>query len=127
MSKHRRRSSNNDYNNSFNGGNQGNGFDMSQLGGLFNNMDPNMLNGLFNNVDMNQLSSILSGMGGNMRGNTNGNTNASNNNISPNAAQPAGDRRIDLLNAIKPLVDAERSNFIDTVIQLYAISKIIKR
>lgn len=114
MSKHRKH---NRQRGSDNGGNSN--FDVSQLGGLFNNMNPNQMAGLLNNVDMNQLSSVLQGfMGNSGEGGNAGET---------SAAPLANDRRIELLNAIKPLVDAEKSRLIDSILQVYTITRIIKK
>lgn len=108
--KHRREQDNS--NNSFDFSN----FDMSQIGGLLNNVNPNQIAGLLNNVDLNQLSSMFQGMNSNEAPNTQ---------VAPTIG--SGDRRVELLNAIKPLVDADKSRIIDTMIQIYAISKIMKK
>ncbi len=94
-----------------------NNFDMSQLGNLFN-MNPNQLSGLLNNIDMNQISSMLQGMNGGSSGSGGGNTTSS---------QGSYDKRMELLNAMKPLVDAEKSQLIDSIIQIYNISRIMKK
>ncbi|ERI89407.1 hypothetical protein HMPREF1982_04678 [Clostridiales bacterium oral taxon 876 str. F0540] len=88
-------------------------FDMSQMGNLLNNINPNQLSGLLNNVDLNQVTSMLQGMGVNN---------------SPNVEQSNyNDKRLELLNAIRPLVDADKSKLIDTMIQIYNISRIVKK
>lgn len=98
---------------------RGSNFDMNQMGSLFNNMNPNQLAGLLNNVDMNQLSSMFQGF---MNGNQDGDG------TSRSGTAPAGmDRRVELLNAIKPLVDAEKSKLIDSILQVYTITRIIKK
>ena len=103
------------------GNNNGKGnLDMNQMGNLFN-MDPNQLSGLLNNVDLSQLSSMLQGMGG---GNSGG---GSNSGAAPGAQQAGQDKRMELLNAIRPLVDAEKSQLIDSIIQIYNISRIMKK
>ena len=113
MGKHNRKHSRYEENNSGK-----NNFDMSQMGNLLN-MDPNQLSGLLNNVDLNQLSSMFQGMGG---GNKGGGSDVS------SGQQHAGqDKRLELLNALKPLVDAEKSQLIDSIIQIYNISRIIKK
>lgn len=106
--KHNRQQDNNGMNN-FDLGN----FDMSQMGSLLNNINPNQLSGLLNNVDLNQVTSMLQGMSGSN---------------SPNVEQPvSSDKRLELLNAIRPLVDADKSKLIDTMIQIYNISRIVKK
>jgi hypothetical protein len=95
-----------------------NNFDMSQMGNLFN-MDPNQLSGLLNNIDMNQINSMLQGMtGGSSSGGAGGTSSAPQGNY---------DKRMELLNAMKPLVDAEKSRMIDSIIQIYNISRIMKK
>jgi hypothetical protein len=100
------------------GNNGSNNFDMSQMGNLFN-MDPNQLAGLLNNIDMNQVSSLLQGM--------NGGGSGGGGSSSSSAPQGSYDKRLELLNAMKPLVDAEKSQLIDQIIQIYNISRIMKR
>jgi hypothetical protein len=96
------------------GSNATNNFDLSQMGNLLN-MDPNQLSGLLNNVDLSQLSSMLQGMNSGSGGGS--------------ASTPQGsyDKRLELLNAMKPLVDAEKSQLIDSIIQIYNISRIMKK
>lgn len=114
MSRHSKKHRSEQQNGNYNGANSNN-FDMSQLGNLFNNMNPNQFSGLLNNVDMNQVSSMLNGLAGNGGAGEN------------NAIPPGSDRRVELLNAIKPLVDADKSRMIDSILQLYTITKIMKR
>ena len=107
--------------NRYDGNNSGkSNADMNQMGNLFN-MDPNQLSGLLNNVDLSQLSSMLQGMGG---GNSSGSGNSS---AAPGGQQEGQDKRMELLNAIRPLVDAEKSQLIDSIIQIYNISRIMKK
>jgi len=116
MSKHRRKHrdrNGNDFNNGFDLGN----FDLGQMGNLLNNVDPNQLSGLLNNIDMSQLSSMFQG----------GAPESQEKSSLGSSGKVSGDRRIELLNAIKPLVDADKSRLLDSIIQLYAISKIIKK
>lgn len=113
MSKHSRKHSRQ------RGDDRGNNFDMNQIGNLFNNINPNQLAGLLNNTDMNQLSSMLQGFMNNSQGGDN---------IAGSSTAPVSmDRRIELLNAIKPLVDAEKSRLIDSILQVYTITRIMKR
>lgn len=111
MSKHRKKYNNesNDGVNNFDFSN----FNMSQMGNLFNNINPNQLSALLNNLDMNQLYSMFQGLtGGGAAG----------------SPAPAGtDRRVELLNAIKPLVDADKSRLIDSILQIYTITRMIKK
>lgn len=93
-----------------------NGFDLSNMGNLLNNINPNQLAGMLNGIDMNQLSSMVQNFSGNQSQAQNNGASIANNT-----------RSIELLNAIKPLVDAEKSQLIDSVIQLYSITKIIKK
>ncbi len=93
---------------------------MSQMGNLFN-MDPNQLSGLLNNIDMNQVNSMLQGMTG---GSSSGGAGAGGTSSVP---QGGHDKRMELLNAMKPLVDAEKSRLIDSIIQIYNISRIMKK
>jgi hypothetical protein len=116
MSKHRRKhrdQSGNDFNNGFDLGN----FDLGQMGNLLNNIDPNQLSGLLNNIDMSQLSSMFQGGSPENQGKSS----------SGGSNKVSGDRRMELLNALKPMVDADKSRLLDSIIQLYAISKIIKK
>ena len=39
----------------------------------------------------------------------------------------SGDRQLDVLHALKPLVTPERANLIDMILQLYIISRILRR
>lgn len=93
-----------------------NGFDFSNMGNLLNNINPNQLAGMLNGMDMNQLSGMIQNFTGNQNQVQNGSSPLVNNT-----------RSIELLNAIKPLVDAEKSQLIDSVIQLYSITKIIRK
>lgn len=113
MSKHSRKHNRQNYDNRNNDAGE------NQMGNPFNNMNPNQLAGMLNNVNLNQLSSMLQGFMGNNQGV--GNI-TENNNVSSGV-----DRRIELLNAIKPLVDAEKSKLIDSILQVYTITRIMKK
>jgi hypothetical protein len=117
MSKHNKKHSSQQVNNGFNNFDFNN-LDINQFSNLLNNFNPNQLAGLLNNVDINQLTSMLQGM------NLNSGANA---NVKSKANTVINDRRIELLNAIKPLVDSEKSLLIDRIIQLYTISRIVKK
>jgi hypothetical protein len=118
MSKHSKKHREKRQSNSSNGFDLNN-FDLSQMGNLFNNINPNQLSNMLNNIDMNQLSGMLQGF------NNQGNENSTN--VSGQQQSGVGDKRIELLNAIKPLVDADKTRIIDSIIQMYTISKIVKK
>ncbi|MCM8709785.1 hypothetical protein M2651_01955 [Clostridium sp. SYSU_GA19001] len=102
MSRHRR-THNNESNDRMNN------FDLS-------NFDMNQMGNLLNNIDMNQLSSIIHGF-----------TGSSNSSSAGKAPSAISDRRVQLLNAIKPLVDAEKSKLIDSILQIYTITSLMKK
>ncbi|MFL0245945.1 hypothetical protein [Candidatus Clostridium stratigraminis] len=109
MSKQRKKHNNT---NNSNNGFDINNLDLNNIGGLLNNMNPNQLSGLLNNVDINQLRNMFQGF----------------NNGQSGGGNPIGNiRSVELLNAMKPLVNAERSQIIDSIIQLYNISQIMKK
>ncbi|MCM0649847.1 hypothetical protein NBE98_15885 [Clostridium swellfunianum] len=116
MGKHNRKHNRNKEDNN-QGNNNLNNFDMGQVGNLLN-MDPSQLSGMLNNIDMNQISSMLQGMGGGGSASKGGESNMTQGNY---------DKRMELLNAMKPLVDAEKSQLIDSIIQIYNISRIMKK
>lgn len=93
----------------------------------FNNLDMNSIASLLNNVDLGKVMSMFNGMGNGM-GNGNGNT-ANNSQEEINISRKSVDERnkkLELLNAMKPLFNAERSQILDAIMHLYAISKILK-
>lgn len=101
-----------------------------------NNVNTNSNNNLMemlNNIDKEQISSLLSSMNlGNI--NLDGNnsnefdSNEDNSNETNNVNNiDNSDKTVQILNAIKPMVNAERGEIIDRLIQLYAISRIIKK
>jgi hypothetical protein len=91
-----------------------NNFDVNNLGSILGNMNPNQLAGILNGIDINQLKGMFQGF--NSASNQEGERN-----------QIGSSRSIEILNSIKPLVNAERSQLIDSIIQIYTISKIIKK
>jgi len=108
MSKRKKHNNNTNTNNGF----DMNNLDVNNIGSLLNNINPNQLAGLLNNVDINQLKNMFTGFSNNQEAQGN----------------PIGNiRSVELLNAMKPLVNAERSQLIDSIIQLYNISQIIKK
>lgn len=93
---------------------------LNDISSLLNNVDVNQLASMLNNIDISQVSSMLSGL--NSGGS--GNENESRDYNQHSSGQ--GDKRVDILNAIKPLMDEEKGNLINSIIQLYTISKILK-
>lgn len=67
------------------------------------------INKLLQNVDLNEIMNIM------------GNLNLPQN----NGKKMKREKRIEVLNAVKPLLTAEKSDIVDTIIQLYFIKKII--
>lgn len=102
----------------------------------FNNIDFGQIAGLLQNVDLNQISSLLGGLGGSSGGGQGllgsiskmmGGAAAPQGNPAPSASIPyRGDRRLEVLNAIKPMVAPERAALIDMIMQIYVISKILR-
>ncbi|GAA0718027.1 hypothetical protein GCM10008905_04250 [Clostridium malenominatum] len=94
-----------------------------------NNSDNNNNNimDLLNNIDEDQISSLLSNFNlgnlGNL-GNMN-NSGINNNNINLNNVEK--DETLQLLYAIKPMVNAERGAIIEKIIQLYSIGRMLKK
>lgn len=82
----------------------GNGFGNFNLGSLGN------IASLLNNIDLSQLGSLFSSFnsGGGER-----------------KARYGGERGIELLNALKPMVSADRADIIDMIIQVYIIRNIL--
>ena len=119
MSKHNKKHREQRETNSSNGFDLNN-LDLSQMGNLLNNINPNQLSSMLNNIDMNQLSGMLQGF------NNQGNQNRTSEN-GQQQRSATNDKRIELLTAIKPLVDADKSRIIDSIIQMYTISKIVKK
>jgi hypothetical protein len=109
MSKQKKKHNNS---NNTNSGFDVNNFDLNNIGSLLNNMNPNQLSGLLNNVDINQLKNMVQGFNNGQGGKGN---------------QFGNIRSVELLNAMKPLVSAERYQLIDSIIQLFNISQIIKK
>jgi hypothetical protein len=112
MSKQRKKHNNTNANNGFDFKN----FDINNMGNLLNNMNPNQLAGILNGIDINQLKNMFQNFNANQEQGQDGPRIANNNTKS-----------VELLNAIKPMVNAERSQLIDSIIQLYTISRIIKK
>lgn len=87
------------------GGTSSNGIGNFDLGSLGN------IASLLNNIDLSQLGALFGSFnsGGGER-----------------KAHRSGDRGIELLNALKPMVSAERADIIDMIIQVYLIKRILK-
>jgi hypothetical protein len=117
MAKHHKRPSGQQRNGEFNNFDLNN-FDLSQFSGLLNNFNSNQLSGLLNNVDLNQITSMIQGMNPGNGGNTD---------VKSKPSPVINDKRIELLNALKPLVDSEKSLLLDKIIQLYTISRIVRK
>ncbi|MDP4146779.1 MAG: hypothetical protein Q8936_20280 [Bacillota bacterium] len=112
-------------------GNLMNNVDMNQIMSLLNNVDINQIMPLLNNLDMNQLLPLLSGAtGGGDLGNTGEVPDkpkvVNNHHKVPSGNNMPSGKEIDLLLALKPLVNAERALLIDRVIQFYNITRILK-
>jgi hypothetical protein len=109
--------------------------DMNQISGLLKNVDMNQISGLLKNIDISQLLSMVSSIGGvggigNILGGLSGiggNSQQSNSVERGAARHYSGDRRLEVLYALKPMVTPERANLIDMILQIYTISKILKR
>jgi hypothetical protein len=83
-----------------------NGFDFGQLAGILKN------------VDIGQIASLLGNFGGFAGGAPAGSGGP--------GLRYAGDRRMDILNALKPMVSEDRANIIDVIMQFYSIARILK-
>ncbi|AJA48975.1 hypothetical protein CPAST_c29090 [Clostridium pasteurianum DSM 525 = ATCC 6013] len=102
------------------GKNEGFGnIDFENLSGILKNVDISQIMNLLGSIDMNQISSLLGSFsGGGGRGDA-----------SPEyEASPfyGRGREYEVLNAIKPMVSAERGDLIDIILQIYTISRILK-
>lgn len=67
----------------------------------------------FNNMDMNQLSSLFSSL--NMNPN-----NMNPNNMNANNMNNINDNNIKLLNALRPFLNAQRTDMLDKIIKIYS-------
>lgn len=84
---------------------------LGNIASLLKNVDINQILGLLNSIDISQFSSLLGSSSVNSEGNNNSRKSS---------------REIEVLNAIKPMVNAQRGELIDLVMQIYAISRILK-
>lgn len=89
--------------------------DLGNLAGLLKNVDINQIFNLLNSIDIGQLSSLF--------GSTNMNTNV---NANANAGNIRGGKEVQVLSAIRPMVNSQRAELIDMILQIYSISKILK-
>ncbi|PRR79104.1 hypothetical protein CLLI_11660 [Clostridium liquoris] len=81
---------------------------------------------MLNNIDEEQISSLLSSLNLN-NANAEANIEDDNTNTNANTSSDNADKTLQILNAIKPMVNAERGDLIDRLIQLYSISRIINK
>ena len=81
--------------------------------------DLSSLSSLLNNVDMSQLTEMMSNLGINPGENVNA--------AGADVSAPRGDRRVEVLTAIRPMLDAEKTQILDTIMQLYGISRVLKK
>ncbi|WP_026881721.1 hypothetical protein [Clostridium akagii] len=86
--------------------------DFGNLAGLFKNIDMSQIMSLLGSVDIGQLSSLFGPMGMN----------------SANVAEerPRGNKEFEVLNALKPMVNSDKADLIDMILQIYTISKILR-
>ncbi|NFG94005.1 hypothetical protein FC815_13590 [Clostridium botulinum] len=89
-----------------------------------NNLDMNNIQNMLNNIDMNQLSNIMSSLN---KGNNNYNN--MNNylfyNMSPN--QMHNDYTLQFLNMLRPMVNPDKKDLLDKLIQIYYVSRLMKK
>lgn len=84
---------------------------LGNIAGLLKNVDINQVLGLLNSIDISQLSSLFGSGGINSEG---------------SIKSKKGTREIEILNAIKPMVNTQRGELIDLILQIYTISRILK-
>ncbi|WP_010238609.1 hypothetical protein [Clostridium arbusti] len=87
--------------------------DFGNLAGMLKGIDMSQIMNLLGSVDMSQMSSLFGSMSGGSAA------------PEPGIARHSN-REFELLNAIKPMVSAERGDLIDIILQIYTISKILK-
>ena len=96
-----------------------NGLDLSKI-------DFGQVADLMKKIDISQISSMLSGLGG--LGNLGGSASEPTKNEGDRSqGGVGGGRRVELLNAIRPMVTPQRADLIDVIMQLYSISKILRK
>lgn len=83
-----------------------NGFDLSSLGSIA---------GLLNNIDMNKISSLLGNISTSLPINTTGNDGSRDSNVEQ--------RKSDLANALRTLINADKSELLQVALQIYAATK----
>lgn len=84
--------------------------DLGGLSSLLKNVDISQVMNLLNTVDISQLASLF--------GSSNRETNV--------ASGKRRSKEVEVLSAIKPMVNSQRGELIDMILQVYAISKILK-
>jgi hypothetical protein len=128
-----------------------NNIDINQIMGLMQNIDFNQLSSMMSALGgAGGIGNILSGLSGNggigsilgglaggggigsILGALSGAGGASHSEDSKSVrnrerTRYSGDRQLDVLYALKPLVTPERANLIDMILQLYIISRILRR
>lgn len=85
--------------------------DLGDIAGLLKNVDISQVLNLLSSIDISQLSSLFGFA----------NTKPEGGNV-----HRKGNREIEVLNAIKPMVNSERGELIDMILQIYSISRILK-
>ncbi|EPS50412.1 hypothetical protein CFSAN002367_12114 [Clostridium botulinum CFSAN002367] len=119
-----------------------------------NNLDMNNIQNMLNNIDMNQLSNIMSSLNkgnnnynnhnnydddydddetydsnnsfNNMNNNVNNNMNKNLfNNMNPNQMQ--NDYTLQFLNMLRPMVNPDKKDLLDKLIQIYYVSRLMKK
>ncbi len=86
--------------------------DFGNLAGLFKNIDISQIMSLLGSVDIGQLSSLFGPMG--MKS------------ADINEKRPRGNKEFEVLNALKPMVNSDKADLIDMILQIYTISKILR-
>lgn len=84
----------------------GNGLDLSSLGNIA---------ALLNTIDLNKITSMLGGLNNSLPVNTSGN--------GANRDQGAEERKIELANALRTLINADKSELLQVALQIYAATK----
>ena len=93
-----------------------------QNNGENNQFNLNSLSSLIGNVDENQINSLLSSLNINLNDSTLEDGKNENNGVNN-----VEDRGLLLLNALKPLLNAEKTQILETIMQIYSIGKVISK
>jgi hypothetical protein len=91
--------------------------------------EQNNLASLLNNIDMSQLSDFMSSLGINNKEEDTGSSVAAGigNAVGNGIGTGVNDRRLEVMSALRPMLDTDKVQILDTIIQLYGISKILKK